>query len=181
MRPGIGWRPEIVTLPGGGLGDGTALADDGDGLVDLVAVFGAEAVEVFLDAADEPPHPGGLLVRGHGLGLGPGVGLGHGGQPFPVAEQVVEVCLEFGQAGDVGAEVVAAHAAEADGAVVAAGLHVAGLVAGAEGDRDLADRAAGVFGVQQCLGLLPGAVAVAVELHGGDLVHRAAAALFADP
>lgn len=75
---------------------------DGNGLVDLVAVLGAESVEVCLDATDELPNPRDLLVRGHGLVLGPGVCFRHRGQPFPVAEQVVNVCLEVGQIGDVG-------------------------------------------------------------------------------
>jgi len=82
--------------------------------------------------------------------------------------------------GDVRAEVAAAGAAEPDGAVAAAGLHVRGLGAGPVGDGDLADRIPGVLGVEQRGCLAPDAVAVPVELHRGDLVDGFAAAGFAD-
>ena len=106
--------------------------------------------------------------------------LGGGAQPFAGAEQVVEVGVQVGQVGDVGAEVVAADAAEPVGAGAAAGLDVGRLGADAVGDGDLADGAAGVFGVQQRLGVAPDAVAVPVELHGGDPVDGFAAAGLAD-
>jgi hypothetical protein len=73
--------------------------------------------------------------------------------------------------------VPAAHTAKADRAVLPAGGDVAGLGAHPVGDGDLADCAAGVFGVQQGLGLAPDAVAVAVELHRGDPVDGLATAL----
>lgn len=74
---------------------------------------------------------------------------------------------------------VAAGAAEPERAGVAAGFHVGGF--GADREGDLADGAAGVFGVEQLLGGSPDAVAVPVELHGGDAVDGLAAAVLADP
>ncbi|HEX9353744.1 MAG TPA: hypothetical protein VF933_08005 [Streptosporangiaceae bacterium] len=109
------------------------------------------------------------------------VEFGGGEQAFPAAEQVVEVGLQVGQVGDVGAEVVAAGAAEPERAGLPAGFDVGWLGADPERDRDLADGAADVLGVQQRLGLAPGAVAVPVELHDGDPVHSLAAARLADP
>ena len=104
---------------------------------------------------------------GHGLGACPVVEIGGGEQAFPVAQQVVEVGVQVGQVGDVGAEVVAAGAAEPERAGAAAGFDVGRFGADAERDGDLADGAAGVFGVEQRLGLPPDAVAVPVELHRG--------------
>ncbi|MFE0156851.1 hypothetical protein ACFWY5_57670 [Nonomuraea sp. NPDC059007] len=118
---------------------------------------------------------GDLLVRWHRLGSGPSLDVGGCAQAFAVAEQVVEVCLQVGQVGDVGAEMVAAHAAEPERAGVHAGFDVARLAADAEGDDDFAGGAAGVFGVQQRLGLSPDAVAVPVELQRGDAVDGLAA------
>ena len=135
----------------------------------------------WLIAVDQPADAGDLLLRGHGLGACPVVEVGGGEQPFAVAQQVVEVGVQVGQVGDVGAEVVAAGAAEPVGAGVAAGLDVGRFGAHAERDDDLADGAAGVFGVQQRLGVPPDAVAVPVELHRGDAVDGLAAAGFADP
>jgi hypothetical protein len=76
--------------------------------------------------------------------------------------------------------VVAVGAAESVGAGVPAGFDVRGFSADTEGDSDLADTAAGVFRVQQCLGVAPDAVAVPVELEGGDLVDSVTATLFPD-
>ena len=89
--------------------------------------------------------------------------------------------MQVGQVGDVGAEVVAAGAAEPERAGVAAGLDVGRLGADPEGDGDLADGAAGVFGVEQLLRGSPDAVAVPVELHRGDPVDGFAATVLADP
>ena len=61
-----------------------------------------------------------LLGRG-GCGAGPVVDAAGGGEPFAGAEQVVEVGGQVGQVGDVGAEVVAAGAAEPERAGAAAG------------------------------------------------------------
>jgi hypothetical protein len=81
--------------------DGAVLADDGDCFAGAGA-FG-----------------GGQL--GDGVGAGPVVDAADGGgEPFPGAEQVVEGGGQVGQVGDVGAEVVAAGAAEPDGAGAAA-------------------------------------------------------------
>ena len=105
-----------------------------------------------------------------------------GGEPFPGAQQVIEVGVQVGQVGDVGAEVVAAGAAEPDGAGAAAGCDVGGFGAPAEGDGDLPDRVAGVFGVQQGLGVAPDPVAVPVETAARSTrVDGFAAALFLDP
>ena len=107
-------------------------------------------VEVAVDAGDEPPDPGDLLLGGGGVGAGPVVDAVDGrGQSFAGAEQVVEVGGQVGQVGHVGAEVVAAGAAEPDRAGAAAGLHVGRFGAAPVGDGDLADGVAGVFGVQQ--------------------------------
>ena len=106
--------------------------------------------------------------------------VGGGEQAFAGAQQVVEVGVQVGQVGDVGAEVVAAGAAEPERAGAAAGFDVGRFGADAERDGDLADGAAGVLGVQQRLGLPPDAVAVPVELHRGDAVDGFAAAGFAD-
>ena len=111
----------------------------------------------------------------------PGVDAGGGGEPFAGAEQVIEVGGQVREVGHVGAEVVAAGAAEPDRAVVPAGGDVGRLGAGAVGHGDRADRVAGVLVVQQRAGVTPDPVAVPVELHGRDLVDGAAAAVFADP
>jgi hypothetical protein len=47
------------------------LADDGDGLADGGAFFGAEAGDVAVDLVDEPPDAGDFLVGGGGVGAGP--------------------------------------------------------------------------------------------------------------
>ena len=120
--------------------------------VDLVAFVGGEVVEAGADPGDETADPGDLLLGGGGFGAGPVVEVGGGEQSFPVAEQVIEVGLQVGQVGDVGAEVVAAGAAEPERAGVAAGFDVGRFGADPERDGDLADGAAGVFGVEQWLG-----------------------------
>jgi hypothetical protein len=97
------------------------LADDGDGLVDAGPVVRAQAGDVAFDPADELPDDGDLLVGGCCLVTCPGVEAGGGGKPFAGAEQVIEVGGQVGEVGDVGAEVVAAGAAEPDRAVGAAG------------------------------------------------------------
>ena len=106
--------------------------------------------------------------------------IGGGEQAFAGAQQVVEVGVQVGQVGDVGAEVVAASAAEPERAGTAAGFDVGRFDADAEPNGDLTDGAAGVLAVQQHLGLPPNAVAVPVELHRGDTVDGVAAAGFAD-
>ena len=158
------------------------LADDGDGLVELVSRSGRSS-------SSRP-----WLIRSirrrirvisslgwHRVGACPLVEFGGGEQAFAGAQQVVEVGVQVGQVGDVGAEVVAAGAAEPERAGAAAGLHVGRFGADAERDGDLTDSPAGVFGVQQRSGLPPDAVTVPVELHRGDAVDGFAAAVFADP
>ena len=166
---------------GDGVG-GAVTADHGDGLVDLGAFGVVELGDVALDPGDQPPDPGDLLLGGGGVGAGPLVdAVDGGGQPFPGAQQVIEVGLQVGQVRDVGAEVVAAGAAEPDRAGAAAGLDVGRLGAGAVGDGDLADGVAGVLGFQQGVRVAPDPVAVPVEAERGDRVDGVAAAVFADP
>src|SRR5260370_181016 len=143
-------------------------------------VLGWEVGEEGGDAGEERPDAGDLLLGWHRLGAGPLLDVGGGEEPLAVAQQVVQVGLQVGEVGHVGAEVVAARAAEPERAGMAAGLDVGRLAAAAEGDHDLADGAAGVLGVQQRLGRAPDTIAVPVELQGGDPVDRLAAALLAD-
>ena len=140
---------------------------------------GVQAGDVAFDAADELAYLADLLFRRGRRGPGPAVAAG-GGEPFAGAEQVVEVGGQVGQVGDVGAEVVAAGAAEPERAVVAAGRDVGRLGAGAVGDSDRSDGVAGVLVVQERAGITPDAVPVPVELHGGDLIDGFAAAFLAD-
>src|ERR1017187_4329124 len=162
--------------------DGAVLADDGDGFADGCAFFLAQTGDVAVDLGDEPPDAGDLLAGGGGVGACPVVGAGDGGgEPFAGAEQVIEVGGEVGKVGHVGAEVVAAGAAEPDRARGPAGRDVGRLGAGAVGDGDLPDGVAGVLGVQQGAGVTPDPVAVPVEAHRGDLAGRVAAALLTDP
>ena len=158
------------------------LADDGDCLIDLGAFSVGELGDVAFDPADEPPDPDDLLLGGGGVGAGPFVDAADGGgEPFPGAQQIIEVGGEVGEAGDIGAEVITAGAAEPDGAGAAAGLHVGRLGASAVGDCDRADGVAGVLVVEERAGVAPDPVAVPVELHRRDLVDGVAAAFLADP
>ena len=130
---------------------------------------------------DQSPDAGDLLVGGGGVGAGPVVDpVDGGGQPFPGAQQIVEVCLQVGQERDVGAEVIAAGAAEPDRAGSAAGFDVGWFGAGAVGDGDLADGVAGAFGFQQQARITPDPVAVPVETERGDGVDGGAATVLAD-
>ncbi|MFI1367360.1 hypothetical protein [Streptomyces griseochromogenes] len=149
--------------------------------MDLFAFAGVEVVHAAADPVDEVADAGDLFLGGQGLGAGPVVEFGSGQDAFTVAQEIVEVGGQAGEVGNVGAEVAAAGAAEPEGTELSAGLDVAGLGAGSEGDGDGSDGPAGVFGVHQLGGLAPDAVAVAVELEGGDLVDGGAAAALADP
>ena len=138
--------------------------------------------EVAFDPGDQLPDAGDLFVGGGGVSAGPVINaVDGGGEPFPGAQQVIEVGGQVREVGDVGAEVVTARAAETDRAGPAACGDVGWLGASAVGDGDLADGIAGVLGVQQRAHVPPDAVAVPVELHGGDLVDGVAAAVFPDP
>src|SRR5450759_4185574 len=171
-RPGAGHAEEC----------GAVAAHHGDCLVDRGAFGVTGLVEVAVDAGDERPDPGDLLLAGGGVGAGPLVdAVDGGGEAFTGAEQIVEIVGEVGQVGHVGAEVVAAGAAEPDWAGAAAGLHVGRLGAASVGDGDRADGVTGVFGVQQTCGLAPDPFAVPVETHRGHRVHGGAAPVFADP
>ena len=153
----------------------------GDGVVDLGAFGRVESGDVAGDAVDQPPDPGDLLGGGGGVGAGPLVDpVEGGGEPFAGAQQVVEVGGQLGQVRDVGAEVVAAGAAEPDRAGAAAGRDVGRFGAAAVGDGDVADGVAGVLGVQQGVGVAPDPVAVPVEAQRGHGVDGGAAALFPD-
>ena len=161
---------------------GAVTAHHRDGLVDLGSLGVVELGDIALDAVDQPPDPGDLLLGGGGVGAGPLVDpVDGGGQPFPGAQQIIEVCLQVGQVRDVGAEVVAAGAAEPDRAGPAAGFDVGRFGAGAVGHGDLPDGVAGVLGLQQRVGVAPDPVAVPVEAQRGDGVDGGAAAVFADP
>jgi len=77
--------------------------------------------------------------------------------------------------------VLAAQAAEPQRALAASCGDVGRLGAAAERYRDLADGLAGALGVEELPGLLPGAVAVAVELKLGYCVDCLAQSLLPDP
>ena len=161
--------------------DGAVLADDGDGLVDAGPVGRARPAMSPLMRLMSCRMTVISWSAGAAWSRAQCVDAGGGGEPFAGAEQVIEVGGQVGEVGHVGAEVVAAGAAEPDRAVGAAGGDVGRLGAGAVGDGDGADRVAGVLVVQQRAGVTPDPVAVPVELHRGDLVDGAAAAFFADP
>ncbi len=115
-------------MDGNGVG-GAVAAEDGDSGVDLASFDGVEAGDVTVDAVDQPSDSGDLLGGGGGVGAGPLVDpVDSGGEPFAGAQQVVEVGGQLGQVGDVGAEVVAARAAEPDRAGAAAGFTLDGSV-----------------------------------------------------
>jgi len=162
-------------------GDGAGAPDGRHGLFDLVSVVAGQGVEFGGDSVDQPAHAGDFLGRWHRFGPRPVVDIGCSDEPFAVTEEVVQVGLEVGEVGDVGAEVVAADAPESVGASVAACFDVGRFGAHPERDDDFADRPADVFAVEQCFGLLPGAVAVPVELQRGHPVDGFASAFFADP
>src|ERR1039458_7794884 len=164
------------------LGGVPRLAAQGGGVGDAGAVGGGQLGDVAFDPVDEPPDSGDLLLAGGGVGADPFIdAVDAGGEAFAGAQQVIEVGGQVGQVGDVGAEVVAAGAAEPDRAGAAAGLDVGRFGAGAVGHGDLADGIPGVFGIPQGGRIAPDAVAVPVKGHGGDLVDGVTAAVFADP
>src|ERR1039457_4821589 len=173
--------PEGRHAEGDGVGC-TVTADHGDGFADLGLLGVIEAGDVALDPGDQVPDPDDLLLGRGGVGAGPLIAaVDGGGQPFAGAQQVLQVCLQVGQERDIGLEVVAAGAAEPDGAGAATGLDVGGLAAGAIRHGDLPDRVTGTFGFQQGPGVTPDPVAVPVEAERGDLVDGVTAAVFADP
>ncbi len=141
---------------------------------------GVEVVEPGFDAGDQPPDPVDLFVGGCGLLPCPVVELGAGEEAFAVAEQVVEVGVEVGEVGDVGAEVVTACAAESERAGPAPGSDVRRLGADAVGDSDFAQGPPCVFGVDKGLRFLPDPVPVPVDGEGGNTVDGFAAAGLAD-
>jgi len=140
---------------GHGDGDGAVAADDLDRVFDGGPFVGVEVVEPGFDAGDQPPDPVDLFVGWCGLLSCPVVELGAGEEAFAVAEQVVEVGVEVGEVGDVGAEVVTACAAESERAGPAPGSDVRRFGADAVGDGDLAQGPPGVFGVDKGLRFLP--------------------------
>ena len=119
-------------------------AHEGDGLLKVLSCFGFECVEAVADLIDEAADAADLFLGGHGFGAGPMIEFGGGEQSFAGPQEVVEVGVEVGQVGDVGAEVVAADAAEPERAGAAAGFDVGRFGADAERDGDLTDGAAGV-------------------------------------
>ena len=168
-------------MPSGTRVGGAVTANDGDRLVDAGSLAFVEIGDVAFDPADQPPDPGDFLLGRGGVDAGPVVdSVDGGGQPFAGAQQIIEVCLQVGQVGNVGAEVVAARAAVPDRAGSSAGFDVGRFGAGAVGDGDLADGVAGAFGFQQHPRVAPDPVAVPVEAERGDGVDGGAAAVFAD-
>ena len=110
-------------------GHRAVLADHGDSFVDPGAFGVAEPGHVALDPVDEPADAGDLLFGGGGVGAGPLIdAVDGGGEALAGAEQVIEVGGQVGQVGDVGAEVVAAGAAEPDRAGASAGCTLDGSV-----------------------------------------------------
>ena len=70
---------------------------DGHGVVDAGLLGVVEVGDVALDAVDQPADAGDLLFGGGGVGAGPVVDpVDGGGQSFPGAQQIVEVCLHIG-------------------------------------------------------------------------------------
>ena len=121
---------------------------DGDGVLDLLSLFCGEFVETGIDAGDQAAGASDFFVRGHRFGACPVVEFCGGEQAFAGAQQVVQVGVQVGKVGHVGAEVVAAGAAEPKRAGAAAGFDVGRFGADPERDGDLADGAASMLGVQ---------------------------------
>ena len=72
-------------------------ADDGHGVIDAGSFGVVEVGDVGFDAVDQPADSGDFLVGGGGVGAGPVVDpVDGGGQSFPGAQQIVEVCLQVG-------------------------------------------------------------------------------------
>ena len=156
-------------------------APGGHRVVDAGLLGLVEVRDVGFDAVNQSSDPSDFLVGRGGVGAGPVVDpVDGGGQSFPGAQQIVEVGLQVGQERDVGAEVIAADAAEPDRAGSAAGFDVGRFGACAVGDGDLADGVAGAFGFQQQVRVTPDPVAVPVETERGDPVDGRAATVFTD-
>jgi hypothetical protein len=152
-----------------------------DGVLDPGSFGLIELGDIALDPIDQLSDPGDLLLGRGGVGARPLIDpVEGGGQPFPGAQQIIEVGLQVGQMRNRGLEMVTPDTAEADGAGATASLHVRRFAAGAVGHGDFAERVAGVLGVQQCVGVAPDPVTVPVEAARGDRVEGGAAAVFAD-
>ncbi len=81
-------------------------AHHGDRVVDRGPFGVAGLAEVAVDAVDEPPDLGDLLLAGGRVGAGPFVDtVDAGGEAFTRLQQVVEVAGEVGEVGHVGAEI----------------------------------------------------------------------------
>jgi len=78
-----------------------------DSPVDAGTVRWVEVVEAGGDPADEGADAPDLFLRGHRFGARPVVDVSGGKETLSVAEQVIEVGVQVGQVGHVGAEVVA--------------------------------------------------------------------------
>ena len=145
--------PGQVPAAGGGHAeaDRAVLADDGDGLADGGAFFGAEqAMSPLIWLMSRRMR---VISSPEGVASARAQSsMPSGGEALAGAEQVIEVSSQVGQVGHVGAEVVAAGAAEPDRAGAPAGGDVGRLGAGAVGDGDLPDGVAGVLSVQQGAG-----------------------------
>jgi hypothetical protein len=93
-------------------------------LGDLIPFGVGEVVGVVLYAPDQHAELLDLGLAWGGLGLGPVFEVGRGNDSFAVGEEPVQVCLQLGEVGYVGAEVPAAEAAEPERARGAGGLDV---------------------------------------------------------
>ena len=71
-------------------------AHDGDGVLDLLALFTAEFIEASADSGDQAADASDFFVGGHGFGACPVVEFGGGEQAFAGAQQVVEVNMQVG-------------------------------------------------------------------------------------
>ena len=76
---------------------------------------------------------------------------------------------------------VAARAAEPDGAGAAAGPDVGGFGAAPVGHGEVPGRVPGMLGFQEGAGIAPDMAAMPVKAHRGYLVDGVAAAVFPDP
>jgi hypothetical protein len=155
-------------------------ANNVDGVEDFGSFGRFQVAEVLFYAAYQPTDAVDLCVAGSGLDAGPFFEFGGGGDAFTVRQQLVEVGAEFGEVGDVGAEVSAAGAAEPEWAGAAPCPDVAGFGAVAERHRDLADPLPGSVAVQESVDAAPESPAGPIELVGREGVNGGAGAFLGD-
>jgi hypothetical protein len=77
---------------------GAVAADHRDGVLNAGSLGLVEFDDIALDPVDQLSDPGDLLLGGGGVGARPLVdAVEGGGQPFPGAQQILEVGLQVGQ------------------------------------------------------------------------------------